>query len=345
MKTQRFVVGMSRAGTTWITAELSRHPEVIAFGETMLLGRMYTEPDRSDGTDSPEAAARRLKLAAQHFEDYIAHAKDPAKQERYKSSKLGHIPVDALEAIAADLRQRSKECDSPATPADALRVTSEVVSTHMGKPIAIESTPNHLNMLPRILRFFPDARIVAMLRGPYAFMISYKHQGDRKEPEVQRTFRKLYHPLFCAIIWRRYARSARLALLTNRKNVHTVWIDDLHEDYSLMRKLAEFLQIPNPEFFAHPVDQNQDTDTKTNTSFPVGERPDLSHADTFWMNFVASREMKRQGLAKISSGFHPIAVLGSILKLPISTFHVVAIMSNRTGGSTITYLRRLALGR
>ncbi|MCA9303488.1 MAG: sulfotransferase [Phycisphaerales bacterium] len=337
----RLIVGMSRAGTTWVTTELSRHPAVVSYGETMLLGRMYHEPDQPDGTDSPRAAAERLRLAAKHFEDYISHAKDPARRERYESSKLGHIPVETLEAIAADLQDRASRCEESVPPSNAFLAMNGAVSVHTSKPIAIESTPNHLNMLPRILGFFPDARIVAMLRGPYAFMISYKHQGDRKEPAVQRMFRRLYHPLFCAMVWRKYAKNARLALHAHTENVRTVWLDDLRKDRSRMVELAEFLMIPDPGFFAHTPEEH----SATNTSFPTGKRPELSHSDRFWMNLVASREMKRHGLTSTPAGFHPLAVLGSLLRLPISAFHVVTIMSTRTGGSPIAYLRRLAVGR
>jgi len=337
----RLVVGMSRAGTTWVTTELSRHPSVISYGETMLLGRMYAEPDQSDGTDSPEAAAERLRLAAKHFADYIEHAKDPERRERYESSKLGHLPVGTLEAIEADLRGRADRCSDPMSPAEVFVAMNDAVSEHTGKPIAIESTPNHLNTLSRILGFFPDARIVAMLRGPYAFMNSYKHQGDRKAPEVQTMFRRLYHPLFCAMIWRKYAKHARLALQSHSTNVRTVWLDDLRKDRSKLVGLAEFLMIPDPAFFAHAPEQS----SATNTSFPTGKRPELTHAERFWMNLVASREMKRHGLTKTPAGFHPVAVLGSLLRLPVSVFHVVTIMSTRTGGSPIAYLRRLTLGR
>lgn len=337
----RLIVGMSRAGTTWVTTELSRHPAVISYGETMLLGRMYSEPDQADGRDSPKAAAERLRLAAHHFEDYIGHAKDSERRERYESSKLGHIPIETLEAIASDLNDRADRCSQSACPSDAIRAMNEAVSEHTGKAIAIESTPNHLNVLDRIFGFFPDARIVAMLRGPYAFMISYKHQGDRKAPEVQTMFRKLYHPLFCAMVWRKYAKHARLALQSHSDNVRAVWLDDLKKDRAQMVALAEFLAIPDPGFFAHAPERS----SATNTSFPRGKRPELSHSDRFWMNLIASREMKRHGLTKQASGFHPIAVLSSLCKLPISAFHVVRIMSTRTAGSPIAYLRKLALGR
>ncbi len=333
---------MSRAGTTWVTKELSRHPDVISYGETMFWGRKYAEPDLPQNTDSLDASRKRTQLCAKHFEEYIDHAKVPGRYERYESSKVGHIPIEELEAITADLDTKAKTLADPMAPAAVFEYMNQTVCKHTSATIAIESTPNHLNYLDRIFGAFPDALVVAMLRNPYAFMVSYKHQGDRKHPDTQRTFRRLYHPLFCAMIWKRYSQSARDALANRGSQVRTVWLDDLQAGKgAAMRELAEFLQIPNPAFF----DDAEDHQTHKNTSFPAGKRPKLSHADMFWMNLIGRREMKHHGLTKAKAGFHPIAVLLSILKLPISTFHVITIMSKRIEGSPIAYARRLVFGK
>jgi hypothetical protein len=338
----RLIVGMSRAGTTWVSKELSRHPEVISYGETMFWGRKFRQPDNANGMDSLDAAQERLLLFAQYFANYAGHARSPERRERYESSKLGHVPVDALDAISEELRAAAKSIDTEKGPAELFAMMNGAVCHQTDTQIAIESTPNHLNALDRIFDALPEALVVAMLREPYAFMVSYKHQGDRKEESVQRTFRRLYHPLFCAMIWRRYSKSAREALGAHESTVRTVWLDDLQAGGGgAMRELAEFLQIPNAAFF----DDVADHATHKNTSFPGGKRPELSHSDMFWMNLIVRKEMKHHGLTKANAGFHPLAVLGSILKLPISAYHAITIMGKRIEGSPFAYAKRLVFGK
>tara|TARA_R110002096_G_scaffold344921_9_gene538250 strand:+ start:19609 stop:20751 length:1143 start_codon:yes stop_codon:yes gene_type:complete len=338
----RLIVGMSRAGTTWVTKELSRHPSVISYGETMVWGRKYLETDMDEGRDSAIRARERVLKVAEYIEEYVAYSKVDEMRERYDSGKLGHIPVETLELIAGDLRELMQSMKRSMAPAEVFHETNRVIGERCGAEVVIESTPNHLNFLDRIFGAMPDALVVVMLRGPYAFMVSYKHQGDRKHPDTQRTFRRLYHPMICAMLWRRYAKSAREAIKDHTGQVRTVWLDQLKKGGNdAMVQLAKFLEIPNAEFFAKDAERK----SATNTSFPGGKRPVLSEADMFWMNLVAGGEMKRHGLTKTPAGFHPFAVLGSVLKLPISAFWVVWIMSSRIEGSRVGYAKRILFGK
>ncbi len=338
----RLIVGMSRAGTTWVTKELSRHPSVVSYGETMVWGRKYLETDLEGGRDSVARARERVFTVLDFVQETVEYSKLDDMRERYESGKLGHIPAETLELIAEDLRGLMDSMDRPMTPAEVFHETNRVFGERCGADVVIESTPNHLNFLGRIFSAIPNSLVIAMLREPYAFMVSYKHQGDRKHPDMQRMFKRLYHPMFCAIIWRRYSKSARAAIKNHAGNVRTVWLGELQDGgCDAMIELAEFLQIPNAEFFAGKAEKK----SATNTSFPGGKRPELSHADLFWMNLVARGEMKLHGLKKVHSGFHPVSVLLSVLKLPISAFWVLWIMNSRIAGSKFGYAKKILLGR
>lgn len=338
----RLVVGMSRAGTTWVTKELTRHPAVVSYGETMVWGRMYVETNTDDGRYSAGRVKDRVMNVVRYIEENIAYSKDDEQRERYDSGKLGHIAAETLELIAEDLRAMAESTEKSMSPAEVFAESNRIFGERCGASVVIESTPNHLNFLGRIFAAMPDALVVAMLREPYAFMVSYKHQGDRKHPDTLRMFRRLYHPLLCSIIWRRYSKSARTAIEAYSGRVRAVWLDELKDGGGDAKvELANFLQIPDPDFFA------DDTENKsaTNTSFPSGKRPKLSDADMFWMNLVARGEMERHGLTKCKAGFHPIAVVLSVLKLPISVFWVMWIMNSRIAGSKFGYAKRILLGK
>ena len=51
----RFIVGLSRAGTTWMSLSLNRHPDTAAIGETGFWARLFVEPNEQDRYGEPEA--------------------------------------------------------------------------------------------------------------------------------------------------------------------------------------------------------------------------------------------------------------------------------------------------
>ena len=64
-----FVVGMSRAGTTWMTKCLNTHSACAAFGETLFWGRLFLTPDKGGNYTEAESQGLIKQIQSNCFEN------------------------------------------------------------------------------------------------------------------------------------------------------------------------------------------------------------------------------------------------------------------------------------
>lgn len=315
---------MPRAATTWLCRCFNEHPETAAFGESMFFGRRFIEP-QPDGTYTQQ----QVKAVAQRLaEGGCIHSVTndrPGGLKRVSSANLPQIVESAVATLG----------DRP-TPAQVYRAFTEALAQAEGKRAAIEKTPHHLNWLDRIFTAFPDARVIVLLREPYAFMLSYKHQGDRQSERVRKQLARLYHPMACAMVWRASMRSALAARSLREDQVFSVEQEDIRSN------AAEVMDNAQRFFGLEPVDLVSKV-PPDNTSFPGGVRPRLQPEDIFWMNMVAGRTMSRGGYVKQPAGLTPTAMLRvawSVLRLPIWSVGCLLTLRQVVDGSLMKYIMR-----
>ncbi|MFI4859041.1 MAG: sulfotransferase family protein [Phycisphaerales bacterium JB063] len=314
----RFIVGMSRGGTTWMSRVMNMHPDVASFGETLFWGRRYRPTDDQGDWSRADLDA----LAAEMKDSLIGPSGD-------KPGSLSTKPEALLEAIATAVRR----CEAPTKPSVAFNAICQAVLEAEGKTVAIEKTPHHLNWIARIENAMPGARFLIMRRDPYGFMLSYKHLGTRLSEETQRTFRALYHPIGCALIWRGYMRS--IADACQRYPDQTMVVDmyqEPDEDELLLRVI---------QFFGLSPCELAGTVPRDNSSFVGDNRPTLSGAERFWINRIAHREIAQCGIKLEPASMRDVlAVIGSALYTPFWGIRVWLHMRRNTQGSTFAYLWR-----
>jgi hypothetical protein len=146
-----FVVGHPRSGTTLLASMLGRDPEVAATPETLYLlqGRFQVAPALRAG---PAAVAERI-----HRTPLRRLAPDRA----------------ALAAALAEVR-------AGGAPLDARGVFAALLELHaraQAKPRALEKTPLHIRHIDEILAWFPDAKVVWILRDGRACVASLGKVG------------------------------------------------------------------------------------------------------------------------------------------------------------------------
>lgn len=283
-----FIVGMARAGTSWLAEALHRHPQMAVFGESAFWGRHYVAPG-ADGRYSAEGLQRlRQTVGSTHM-----RSAEPGDSSEDVTA-LFHEVLDAFERSGTQ-----------PTPREVFDQLAAAVGSTGKKPLVLEKTPHHVNWLKRIRHAYPRARVVVMVRDPYGFMRSYKHQGDRKRPDVQGRFRARYHPAACALVYRRSLASARAARSVPG-TLHVHFDDVRHMPDRVLDEVQAFLGLAPASLTVPP----------SNSSFPQGARPDLDPIDVFWMNRIAGREIRRAGYAVRPSGAGPAAVARSLLGLP-----------------------------
>lgn len=320
----RFIVGMSRAGTTWVGKCLNEHPHVAVFGESLFWGRAYIEPDAESGCYTAEQVKQILSNLKRNACD--AFLGDGA-------GNLKNISYGNLEGIVDDL---AHDLSAKPTPVEIFNTLASKIAAFENKRISIEKTPHHVNWIDRISASLPDARFVVMLRDPYAFMLSYKHQGRRYEASLRNKFKRLYHPITCAFLWRAYFRSIVAAHSEHPKQTLIILTEDLKQSSeSIMLDIQAFLGLELTNGLSHRVPPD-------NSSFDQQLRPALSPEDIFWMNRIAGRDIKKAGR---SFGFElQVApqclrqVFLSIMNFPLwimwATFH----LHNSTESSVWQYL-------
>lgn len=140
-----FVVGCTRSGTSLLTVLLDRHSRVAMLPETHLL-RPFVG-DRPGWQPGP--THEHLLLAAWGRAWY----------------RLRDLQVEPLAVLE---RFRSH----PSTPEGLLHTLLELWAERQGKPIAGEKTPQHLEVVDRILMGIPGARVVVIVRDGRAVVES-----------------------------------------------------------------------------------------------------------------------------------------------------------------------------
>lgn len=310
-----FICGMSRAGTTWLGHCLNEHPQVAVFGESLYWGRNYLSPNEGGGY-TIEQVRRALQLLAKDCKAFLAGG----------DGNLKHIDRDQWKSLLD--RIEIEECSS----ADLFEKVCELVREIEGADFVVEKTPHHVNWIPRILAAYPSAKFTIMVRDPYGFMLSYKHQGDRKAESAKRDFKALNHPLACAYMWKGYMNSALRMHQSFEAQTHIVRFEALRATPDkCWNDVLNFFEVP----FAPLV-----TVSDRNSSF-TGAKRTLEPIDIFWMNLLAGRAIQAGGYSKKRSGVSVVEVLGSTCGLIPWGFRAVKLLKSRVPGGLLKYFLKL----
>lgn len=170
------------------------------------------------------------------------------------------------------------------------------------------------------------------VRGPGGFLLSYKHQGDRKPPPVRATFRNLYHPIVTAFVARQYLRTIRVAIDARPDRTLLVRLEDVKDDpEAMLNDVQAFLGVPPKS----GLDRGPE-----NSSFPESrDRPDLDAAELFWLDLVAGTAGEELGYPRPSPGAFRPGWLAPLVTLPIALVRVLRVVRDATPRSVGEYLR------
>ncbi|MDG2131918.1 MAG: sulfotransferase [Phycisphaerales bacterium] len=289
----RLVMGMPRGGTTAMMRALNADPRVAAYGESLFWGRGWVAPDASGGLD--EAGLERVASLLEK----------KALMPRGEPGGLSEDGRDIAAAAATAVRGLSPGVD----PVTVFTSIGEAIARHSGRGIWVEKTPHHLQHLVRIFDAMPEARVLVMVREPEAFLRSYKHQGDRKAPEIRDRFHRLYHPMLASLVCRRTLQEAMRAVAGWPDSVMLVRLDEVRADpHGVMARIRRHLELPEFE------DEHFE---RSNSSFEGAAEPPkpLGAAEIIWLRLLTGRISKAMGLPVPNRRIAPIRFLGSAFGL------------------------------
>ena len=208
-----FIVGFQRSGTTLLRAMLDSHPEVAVPLDTVGLWARYEERLGQYGDLASEAQARVL------IEDLL-------REERIR---LWGTPLEA---------DRILECRERPGYAGIIEAFYVAYAEQRGKSAWGDKDPGNMRRLDRILRWFPDARIVHIIRDGRDACLSHLQQSFGHDE------------LFpCADDWREEVWWVRcIGRILGPEQYHELRYEDLVEATEAeLRKLCEFLELPYAE--------------------------------------------------------------------------------------------------
>jgi hypothetical protein len=321
----RFIVGLPRAGTTWMCQSLNRHPDVMAFGETMFWGKSYVPPAANGRHDLTTLERVRQNLRSRPLESTLAIA-GPGGLRRVSREQLNTVIDRALAQASAG-----------PTPAQLFTRVARAIAAAEHKTDWVEKTPHHLLYANRILQSYPDARFIVMMRAPYSFLRSYKNQkGHAKSEASRKRFERRYHPVGGALVWRNSWRAAQSLLARAPGNSMLVRLEDIEKDPAgVMRRVHEFLQL-------RAVEDTLAISSRINSAFEGTSGADLTAAEIAWMNLIAGADIQAAGYLPQPSRAAAALLSGSAAALPVWALRMAWDLRQTTSGSVTRHALRWA---
>jgi hypothetical protein len=294
-----FIVGVSRSGTTLLRRILETSDEIAIATENHFLGHVLPREGaryyfRRLGDLADDATIRRLV-------EYI-YSGEFQRQSRWREISpywrwltREVTPTEFGRALLAAER----------TERGLFGALMRVYADHLGRPVMGEKTPAHLAYVDTLLEWFPDARVVHMLRDPRAVYVSERQRRRGKPRRPYSWLMKLPLAFEATLLWQTtwvWADAARRHSQLARRypgRYTLLRFEDLvtTPDESLPR-LFEFLGVSLPEdatdvkvvsrgFRWH--EHGLDADAATRWRGHIGRLPAL------WLRLWLGRAMKRFG--------------------------------------------------
>lgn len=321
-----FIVGMSRSGTKWLSMCLNQHSEIAVFGETGFWGKDYIPTENGQWTPQQCSAVvnRMPGIRERRIDEHgRVHVEGQA-------TPVG-ASVGGLNGLFAPLAEEILSVGESLTPEEVFNRICSIVADDSGKKKILEKTPHHVNWIRRIHATYPDARFLVMYRDPYGFMRSYKHQGDRKPQEIGATYRRMYHPIGCALVYRGYARAILDAQSLCPENMLMISLDAIKRDAkSSLAEACHFLGVSFEEECLLPP---------LNSSFPE-RRKNLDEVDVLWMNWIAGREIQKLGYRKRKANVPVNKLVQTLLEVPKWGVNVWKHFKQHQNASVTKYILR-----
>jgi hypothetical protein len=137
----------------------------------------------------------------------------------------------------------------------------QLFAERKGKPIAGEKTPAHIRYVPTLMEWFPNARVIHMMRDPRAIFVSelrrrYKESDSTPYRQLKRVYPlfKSYILLQTTLAWLESVRRCRQYQKRFPGQYRLVKFEDLvREPEKQIRALCDFLGV---EFQSEMLDQS-----------------------------------------------------------------------------------------
>jgi hypothetical protein len=239
-----FIVGVSRSGTSLMRKILNASDKIAIAWENHFLGHLIASEGarykfRKFGDLLDDNNVRKLV-------DYIYSG------EFRKSSKYRDVSAQwrwIVEKVdKEDFLQRI--LDSDRSEQALFAVMMRVFADSKAKPIMGEKTPAHVRYVPTILEWFPEGRIIHMVRDPRGIFVSELRRRKKAETYPYKQLKrfdflfKLYILLQTTIVWFESAYRCSKYKRLYPSNYYPLKFEDLVKDpENRVARVCDFLGV------------------------------------------------------------------------------------------------------
>jgi len=330
-----FVLGYGRSGTTMMGRILGNHPDIYMFRELNFFEKLW---DRKQ--EQPLSIVEASDLAARLI-SINRHGYGLLKDHSDYQEK-GRKIVDSI-------------TEKTLTPIEVYEAFLQCTVTENGKRIPCEQTPGYVFYLDEILKLFPEAKIINMIRDPRDVLVSRKKKwrqyGLRIEPvPLHRTIRTWvhYHPISSSFLWKSAVKAAQPYV--NDGPVYQLKFEDLLSnpeaeiqqvcDFIGISYLDTLLKIPvvGSSFLKEkPVETGIDKSRTANW-----QNGGLNSAELYINQKVTSKIMKTYGYKPAKVFPNPVLLVFYAVTLPVRIFLTFLIHKKHFKNMKESIKRRLA---
>ena len=183
---QIFVVGSSRSGTTMMGRILGNHSDIFTFKELHFFGTIWTNNSNQD-------------LNKQEQIDLLSRLLCIQGDGLFKQQNISVFNEEAISLLA-----HKNICN----PLSIYELFLDTMANENKSIISCEQTPKNIYYLDEILAFFPQAKVINMVRDQRDVLLSQKNKWKRKFlgaskiplSEAIRSYIN-YHPILISKVW------------------------------------------------------------------------------------------------------------------------------------------------
>ena len=318
---QIFVVGSSRSGTTMMGRILGKSPNVFTFRELHFFGSLWTNKGNQDLIKEDQIDLLSKLLSIQ--ENGLFHQHDLSLFYDRSEQLIGQEITNPLKIY---------------------RLFLKTITDDNFAQISCEQTPQNLYYLDEILDFFPNAKVINLVRDQRDVLLSQKNKWRRrflgaKGIPISEALRSYfnYHPILTAKVWN--SSLVCTSKYLKHPKVKVVKFENLLSDSeNVVKDICSFLKIDFHEnMLKVPViGSSTESDAKSDLiidrdKINKWKKGGLSNGEIYLSQKVSSEMMDKFGYKKKVFPKPPLSLLFYLLMFPLQLVFAFLLNISRIG--------------